>query len=63
MKKYNTKAIVLKSVKYKDADKIFTLFTKEYGKISAIGRGVRKINSRRSGNLDTLNYVSVGIRK
>ncbi len=61
MKKYNTKAIVLKSVKYKDADKIFTLFTKEYGKIVAIGRGVRKINSRRSGNLDTLNYVSVGI--
>jgi recombinational DNA repair protein (RecF pathway) len=55
MKKYNTKAIVLKSVKYKDADKIFTLFTKEYGKISM--EESRKINSSRSGNLILLNYV------
>lgn len=63
MKKYNTKAVVLKSLKYKDSDKIFTLFTKEHGKVSAIARGVRKISSRRSGNLDTLNLVSVNIHK
>jgi DNA repair protein RecO (recombination protein O) len=62
MKKYNARAVVLKSVKYKDSDKIYTLFTKEYGKISAIARGVRKISSRRSGNLDTLNLVSVSFR-
>lgn len=59
MKRYNTQAIVLKSIKYKDSDKIFTLLTKDYGKVSAIARGVRKINSRRSGNLDTLNLISV----
>jgi len=63
MRKFNTNAIVLKSIKYKDSDKIFTLFTKDHGKMSAIARGVRKISSRRSGNLDTLNLVSVNIRE
>jgi len=61
MKKYNTQAIVLKNIKYKDSDKIFTLFTKDFGKISAIGRGVRKISSKRAGNLDTLNLVLISI--
>ena len=63
MKKYNTQAIVLKNIKYKDSDRIFTLFTKEHGKITAVARGVRKITSRRSGNLDTLNLVTVGIHE
>jgi len=61
MRNYNTQAVVLKSIKYKDADKIFTLFTKDFGKVSAIARGVRKITSKRGGNLDTLNLVSVAI--
>lgn len=61
MKKYNTQAIVLKSSKFRDADKIFTLYTKSEGKISAIARGVRKISSRRAGNLDSLNVISVKI--
>ena len=59
MKKYNTEAIILRSINYKDKDKIYTLFTDKYGKISAIGRGVRKISSRRGGNLDSLNCVSI----
>lgn len=63
MKKYNTQAIVLKNIKYKDSDKIFTLLTKDYGKTTAIARGVRKISSKRAGNLDTLNLVSVSIHE
>lgn len=63
MKKYNVRAVVLKSLKYRDSDKIFTLLSKEKGKISAIGRGVRKISSRRNGNLDTLNLISVNIHE
>lgn len=61
MKKYNTKAIVIKSQDYKDSDKIFTLLTPEYGLISAFAKGVRKITSKRRGALDTLNYVDLKI--
>lgn len=63
MKRYNTQAFVLKNIKYKDSDKVFTLFSKDLGKISAVARGVRKISSRRAGNLDTLNLVSISIRE
>lgn len=37
-----TKAIVIKSVTYKDNDKILTLLTPEYGKISASLKGANK---------------------
>lgn len=61
MKKYNTEAIILKSRGYRDADKIYTFLTPGYGKLSALARGVRKITSRRAGNLDSLNMVKVKI--
>ncbi len=35
--------------------------SKEKGKISAIARGVRKISSRRSGSLDSLNLVKLNL--
>jgi len=50
---------VLKSVNYKDADKIFTLYSEKEGKITAIARGVRKISSKRAGSLDRLNLVTI----
>lgn len=61
MPRYSTEAIVLRSINYKDSDKILTLFSRDRGKITASARGVRKISSRRGGNLDTLNYVVLGI--
>lgn len=57
----NLRAVVLKNINFKDSDKIYTLFTRDRGKISAIAKGVRKINSRRGGNLDSLNYINVHI--
>jgi len=51
--------VVLKSVGYRDADKIYTLYSREEGKISAKAKGVRRISSRRAGNLDTLNLVEL----
>lgn len=50
---------VLKSANYKDADKIFTLYSEREGKMMAIARGVRKISSKRAGSLDRLNLVKV----
>lgn len=61
MAKYNVDSVVIKSFNYKDADKIYTLFTKDKGKITATAKGVRKITSRRAGSIDTLNYLTVGI--
>ncbi len=50
---------MLKNFNYKDADKQYTLFSSEFGKFTAVAKGVRRINSRRLGSLDTLNRVQV----
>ena len=60
-RKYNLECVVIKNVKYQDSDRIYTLYSKELGKISATAKGVRKISSRRNGTLDTLNYVQANI--
>lgn len=40
---------------------MYTILTKEFGKMSAVARGVRKITSKRAGSLDTINHVSISI--
>lgn len=61
MTSFNCHAIILKSINYKDKDKIYTLITDTHGKIGVVARGVRKISSKRAGNLDSLNYLSLKI--
>ena len=53
--------VVLKKINYGDSDKIVTLLTDELGKITVMAKGVRKISSRRAGNLDSLNYIKAQI--
>lgn len=57
----NLECVVLRSINYKDSDRIYSLISKDKGKITASAPGVRKISSRRSGNLDTLNHIVVGV--
>ena len=46
--------IVIKSVNYSEADKVLTVFGKEYGKFALFAKGIRKINSKNRGNMQTL---------
>jgi len=56
-----TECLVLKSTNYKETDKILTLFTKSSGKVNSIARGVRKITSRKAGNLDIFDYSKISL--
>jgi len=47
-----THAIILKKKDYFDNDRQITLYTKNYGKITAIAVGARKIKSKLSGELE-----------
>ena len=53
---YKTEGIVLKSTEFEEADKIVTIYTKSYGKISAIAKGVRKIKSKFGSSLEILTH-------
>jgi DNA repair protein RecO (recombination protein O) len=47
---YRTQGFVLKKVDSGEADRIFTIFTKDFGKLEILGKGIRKISSKlRSG--------------
>jgi DNA repair protein RecO (recombination protein O) len=61
MEKHRTWAVVLKKLNYKDSDRLYTLFSQKFGKISALGKGVKKITSRRSGSMDSLNLINIGL--
>ncbi|MBU1290699.1 MAG: DNA repair protein RecO [bacterium] len=53
---YKTEGIVLKSMEYEEADKIVTIYTKNYGKITAIAKGVRKTKSKFGSSLELLTH-------
>jgi len=43
-------------MEYEEADKIVTIYTKDYGKITAIAKGVRKTKSKFGSSLEILTY-------
>ena len=47
-----TEAIVLRSMRYGEADRILHLFTPDRGRLSAIAKGVRRAKSRFGGRME-----------
>lgn len=54
-----TEAIVLHKIKYGDTSIIVTLFTKDYGKMSAIVKGGRNPKSKLGLLVDTFNHLQI----
>lgn len=54
-----TEGIILKRRNLGEADRIITVFTQNLGKITVLAKGVRRITSRRAGNVELLNRVSM----
>ena len=49
---YKVEAVVLRSIRYGEADRILHLYTREEGRVGAIAKGVRKPRSRFGGRLE-----------
>ena len=56
---YRDDAIVLRTQKLGEADRIVTLLTREHGKVRAVGRGVRRTSSRFGARLEPFMAVDV----
>jgi DNA repair protein RecO (recombination protein O) len=54
-----TDAIVLRSLRYGDADRILHLYTADRGRVGAIAKGVRKTKSRFGARLEPLSHVEL----
>ncbi|MEX0616515.1 MAG: DNA repair protein RecO [Candidatus Woykebacteria bacterium] len=59
MHTFSTEGIILKRIDFGEADRLVTVFTKNKGKITSLAKGIRRIESRRSGNVDLLNRVKL----
>ena len=51
---YRADAIVLRSMRFAEADRVLHLYTAERGRVNAIAKGVRKTTSRFGGRLEPL---------
>ncbi|MCL5783790.1 MAG: DNA repair protein RecO [Patescibacteria group bacterium] len=58
---FSTEGIIVKRSNFGEADRILTIVTPFKGKIKVIAKGVRRITSRRGGNVELLNHVKLQI--
>lgn len=56
-KVYKVEGIVLKRVVFGEADRIVTLFTKNFGKIIVLAKGIRKISSKKAPHLELFSHI------
>ncbi len=56
---YKTEAVVLRSIRFSEADRILHLYTLERGRVGAIAKGIRKTKSRFGARLEPLSHVEV----
>jgi DNA repair protein RecO (recombination protein O) len=56
---FKTEAVVLRTFRYGEADRILHLYTAERGRVGAIAKGVRRTKSRFGGRLEPLFRVNL----
>ena len=54
---FKTEAIVLRSIRYGEADRVLHVYTPDHGRVGAVAKGVRKVGSRLGGRLEPLSRV------
>jgi DNA repair protein RecO (recombination protein O) len=56
---YKTEAIVLRSLRFSEADRILHLYTADRGRVGAIAKGARKTKSRFGARLEPLSHAEL----
>ena len=56
---YRDQAIVLRTQKLGEADRIITLFTKDHGRLRAVAKGVRRTKSKFGARLEPTSHVDL----
>lgn len=56
---YRDEAVVLRTQRLSEADRIITLLTREHGRVRAVARGVRRTTSRIGARVEPFSHVDV----
>lgn len=60
---YKVDAVILARKSIGEADRILTIFSREYGKMKVIAKGIRKVNSRRAPHLEIFSHATLMLHK
>src|ERR671936_2037219 len=60
---YKTEAVVLRSIRLGEADRVLHLYTADRGRVGAVAKGVRKTKSRFGGRLEPLSHVELQLHQ
>lgn len=55
---YKAEGVVIKRVNFGEKDKLLTLFTKNFGKLLVLAKGIRAIHSKKAPHLELFTHVS-----
>src|SRR6201993_1817231 len=56
---YKTEAVVLRSIRFGEADRVLHLYTLDRGRVGAMAKGARKTKSRFGARLEPLSHVDL----
>jgi DNA repair protein RecO (recombination protein O) len=60
---YSTEAVVLRSIRLGEADRVLHLYTEAHGRVGAVAKGVRKTMSRFGARLEPLSHVELVLHR
>jgi DNA repair protein RecO (recombination protein O) len=60
---YRTDAVVLRSLRLGEADRILHLYTLDRGRVGAVAKGIRRTKSRFGGRLEPLSHVELQLHQ
>ena len=60
---YRTQGFILKKADRGEADRIFTIYTKDFGKLEILAKAERKIKSKLKGGLGLFIYQKLSLFK
>jgi DNA repair protein RecO (recombination protein O) len=58
-----TEAVVLRSFRLGEADRVLHVYTSEHGRVGAVAKGVRKTKSRFGGRLEPFSHVELVLHR
>lgn len=60
---FQTEAVVLRSIRYGEADRVLHLYSERRGRIGAVAKGVRRMRSRFGGRLEPMFRVTLDLHE
>ena len=60
---FRTEGVILARRNFAEADRILTIYTRDYGKVIALAKGVRRPRSRKAGHLELGNWCRIFVAR